>query len=96
MGIICMEGRDPLLWRDKRKRKRGCKRVGLYLDKRKTMDQRTKNMEKEPISNTVQDCVFFSRLDLPALYMHLGERGVGPRLVNTFGETYLERAVPSL
>ena len=38
MGSIGMEGRDPLLQRDKRKRKIGNGSVGLYLDKRKTMD----------------------------------------------------------
>ena len=35
MGSVVMEGRDPLLWRDKRKRKRVCGSVELYLDKRK-------------------------------------------------------------
>ena len=33
-----MDGRDPLQQRDKGKRKRGWGSVGLYLDKRKTMD----------------------------------------------------------
>ena len=36
MGSIGMEEREPLLWRDKRKRKRGCGSVEMYLDKRKT------------------------------------------------------------
>ena len=43
---ICMEGRDLFLWRDKRKRKRGCGNVGLYLDKRKTMDQEHKKWRR--------------------------------------------------
>ena len=34
-----MEGRDPLLRRDKGKRKGGWGSVGLYLDKEKTRDQ---------------------------------------------------------
>ena len=38
-----MEGRDPLLWRDKRKRMRGYGSVRLYLDMRKATDQ---EMEK--------------------------------------------------
>ena len=42
-GGIGMEGRDSLLWRDKRKGKRDCGSVGLYLDKRKTTG---KGMEK--------------------------------------------------
>ena len=36
MGGKGTEGKDLLLWGDKRKRKRGCGSVGLYLDKRKT------------------------------------------------------------
>ena len=38
MGCIGMEGRDPLLQRDKGKRKSVWGSVGLYLDKRKTSD----------------------------------------------------------
>ena len=38
MGHVGMEGRDPLLWRDKGKRKRGLESIGLYLEERKTMD----------------------------------------------------------
>ena len=33
-----MEGRDPLLQRDKGKRTSGWGNIGLYLDKRKTLD----------------------------------------------------------
>ena len=44
VGSICMEGRGPLLWRDKRKRKRGGASVVLCLDK-KTTDWGTRNME---------------------------------------------------
>ena len=38
MGSRGTEGRDPLLQKDKGKRKRGWGNVGLYLDKRKTTD----------------------------------------------------------
>ena len=34
-----MEGKDPLLWRDKGKRKKAWGNKGLYLDNRKTLDQ---------------------------------------------------------
>ena len=39
MGCVSMEGRDPLLQRDKGKRKSIWRSLRLYLDKRKTMDQ---------------------------------------------------------
>ena len=48
MGGVGTERRDPLLWRDTRKRKKGCGSVGLYLDKRKIMEQGTeKKRERE-------------------------------------------------
>ena len=37
MGHIGTEGKDPLLWRDKGKRKSSWGSVGLYLDKRKNL-----------------------------------------------------------
>ena len=39
MVCVAMDGRDPLLQRDKRKRKRGWESVRLHLGKRKTTDQ---------------------------------------------------------
>ena len=80
MGGIGTEERDPFLWRDKRKRKRGCGSVGLYLDKRKITDRGIEKTEKEPISNTIQGCRSFSRLEPAALYARLGRRGARPRL----------------
>ena len=52
MGGKGTEGKDLLLWREKRKRKRGYGSVGLNLDKRKTVDWGTEKMEKEPISTS--------------------------------------------
>ena len=48
MGSIDMEGRNPLLQRNKGKRKSSWKSVGLYLDNRKKPRTRT---ERGPISN---------------------------------------------
>ena len=39
MGQVGTEGRNPLLGRDKGKRKSGWGSIGLYLDKRKASDQ---------------------------------------------------------
>ena len=71
-----MEGRDPLLRRDKGKRKRGWGSVGLYLDKRKTTD-----LDKDPMSN----CQEFSKLGPAARIVHLGRRGAIPRLSGRSG-----------
>ena len=68
------EGRDPLLWRDKGKRKRGWGSIGLYLDKRKP---RT-GTEKDQIFN----CGTFCGLGWAALSTHLGRRGGWLRLGN--------------
>ena len=47
--IKIMEGSDPLLRRDKGKRKRSWGSIALYLDKREKKTQ--SRMEKDPISN---------------------------------------------
>ena len=73
MGQVGMEGRDPLLCKDKVKRKRGWGSVVLSLDKIKTSLTGT---ERDPISN----CGAFSGLGPGALLAHLGRRGVTPRL----------------
>ena len=62
---------DPLLWRDKGKRKRVWGSIELYLDKRETSDG-----EKDPSSN----CGDFSGLGPAALIAHLGRRGASPLL----------------
>ena len=82
MGSVDIEGRDPLLWRDKRKRKRGY--VGLYLDKSKTSpdhrpDRVMEKTEKEPIYNLqivlrvrIQGFRAFSGLQMAILCKCLG------------------------
>ena len=90
MSIIGTEGRFLLLWRDKRKKKRGCGSVGFYLDKRKTsLDHGLGNrkMEREPVSSLqttlgvmIQGCRTSSRLGSTALCIGLGRRGARPRL----------------
>ena len=71
MGCIGMEKKGPLLWRDKRKRKKGCGSIRLYLDKRKITNQGTEKTEKEPISS----CGSFFRLELATLFACLGSMG---------------------
>ena len=83
MGDIDTEGRDSLLWRDKRKRNRGCGSVGLYLYKRKNTDhgmEKKKKTEKEPVSNRTHRCKMFSGLEPITLFAHLGRRRASPSL----------------
>ena len=75
--------RDPLLRRNKRKRKRrGCGSVGLNLDKRKTTDWGIEKTEKEPISNMILSCEVFSVLGPATLYPCLGRRVANPGLLS--------------
>ena len=86
MGLIGTEGKDPLLWRDKSKRKRSHGSVGLYVDKRKTSldhGQGTDKMKREPVSNlqialgvTMQGCRTPSRLGPATLYTGLEGRRI--------------------
>ena len=71
MGGVGTNGRDPLLWREKRKGKRGWGSIGLYLDKRKTME-----LDKDTISN----CRTFSGMGPAALFTHLEKREASPVL----------------
>ena len=75
MGSIGTEERDLLQWRDKRKRKRIYGIIGLYLDKRETMNRGMEKTEKEPISNAIQGCRSLSGLGPATLYTHL--MGIG-------------------
>ena len=95
-----MEGRDTLLWRDKRKIKRGCGSVRLYLARTKiSPDHRPgnnnkKEMEKEPISNlqtvlkvTIQGCGTTSRPRSAVLCTCLGRRKGSPKLSSELRDT---------
>ena len=70
MGHVGTEGKDPLLWRDKGKRKSSCGSVGLYLDKRKPWT----GTERDLISN----CGALLGLGPAALVSHLGRREATP------------------
>ena len=90
-----MAGRDPLLWRDKRKRKRGCGRVGLYLDKRKIMDWGMEKNGERTNFYLILGLRGFLRTGASHPVCVPGEEGSQPRAQAASSEVQSERAVPS-
>ena len=68
-GRVGTEGRDPLLPRDKGKRKNGWGSVGLYLDKRETSDWDSEGSHLYLWG--------FHRTGAGSLFTRLGRRGAG-------------------
>ena len=74
-GHIGMEGRDPLLLRDKRKRKSNWGSLGLYLDKRKNLGPAGEgsHLQLQVRGSLTADPIF--ALGPAALFTHLWRRG---------------------
>ena len=83
MVSVGMEGRDPLLRRDKGKRERLRKCMTIF-GQEKNMNQGSlkKQKQKQKQKDGITNHGAFSRLGLAALFSHLGRRGASPMLGN--------------